>query len=252
MGKRTTRTKRTTKKKSSPAQRNRSKAPWIVLSLCVVVVLALPAYRWWARGEERNTLQHGLRVLEEEGCVGCHRPGGDLWRWGLDGSDPVSVEMARMAVVNGRRSPDVEGLKMPAYGSRLKAADWRAAVVAVGGISRLIGVPSDPEAAAGFDVATELRCFGCHGLLGAGGVQNPGSLLGVVPGWYGRGFERATALDGGLKGFLRTGSTPARIPVPGTPGPVLVMPAWGERLDSIELEVLVRYVNWLHEEPPEL
>jgi len=101
-------------------------------------------------------------------------------------------------------------------------------------------------------VAVQMECFGCHGRLGSGGVSNPGSLSGGVPGWYGRSFLKAAAAPNGLERILREGAKSARVPVPWAPGPVLQMPAYGDRLDSTEIQLLTRYMRWLQEHPPQL
>lgn len=189
-------------------------------------------------------------MLRQQGCVACHLTPQGEFRWRADGSPPSSVEVIRDAVVNGRRATTGFPVKMPAYGSRLSVEEWQAAAVAVAALSGLAGIPEDPELAAGHDVAVQMGCFGCHGPLGAGGVPNPGSLAGAVPGWYGRAFRRATENQGGLERLLREGGHQQRFPFPGLPGSLLRMPAYGDSLDSTESSLLARYVEWLNAHPP--
>lgn len=223
---------------------------WGVVALLLALVVALPAYRWhWAR-QERNPLGYGLQVLRQESCVACHMTPDGQYRWRADGTPPPSVEVVRDAVVNGRKAANGFPGRMPAYGARLTVERWQGAVVAVAVLSGLIGVPEDPELAAGQDVAVQMGCFGCHGPLGAGGVANPGSLSGAVPGWYGGAFQRVVKEPGGLEQFLRDGGKPHRVPFPGLPGPLLSMPPFGDRLDSTESSLLSRYVKWLNANPP--
>ncbi len=220
--------------------------------VAVIAVFGVPAYRWlWARGEA-NPLAQGLELLETRGCASCHRPDAGGWRWRGDGTPPVSLEMVRDAVLNGRPQAQDFPAAMPAMGSRFQVGEWKAVVLAVGVLEGLVGVPEDPELASGYDIARQMGCFGCHGLLGAGGVPNPGSLQGRIPGWLGAGFEKTLEVDGALRRVILEGSVQDRVPLPGVPGSLLAMPAYGERLDSVEVEILVRYLRWLHENPPSL
>lgn len=221
---------------------------WVVAALVVVAVLALPVYRWWWRHEDASAVQRGLALLEAEGCTGCHREAGGALRWRADGSEPPSLVVVRDAILNGRPAAGDMLHDMPAYGGRLRMREWQDAAAAVGALTGLLGIPEDQELAAGHDIAVQMGCFSCHDVLGAGGVANPGSLKGRVPGFYGPDF--AAAQTTGLEEVLREGSVPSHTPVPGLPGPVLTMPSYGERLDSTELDLLVRYLVWLHENPP--
>jgi len=228
--------------------RRRAWGGWAALAVAGAAVAALPVYRAWWRSEEANPVREGLELLDEAACAACHRTGGG-WRWRGDGDGPASVEAVRDAVLNGRPRAAGFPAAMPAYATRLGAAERRAVVTAVAALEGLIGVPEDPELAAGHDVAAQMGCFGCHGPLGAGGVPNPGSLPGEVPGWLGRSL-RARGAEAGR--VLRDGSRPVRLPLPGFSGPLLEMPAYGDRLDSTELELLLGYVEWLAERPPEV
>lgn len=46
--------------------------------------------------------------------------------------------------------------------------------------------------ARGERLARGLGCFGCHGELGQGGIENVGSLKGYIPGFFGRDFDALT------------------------------------------------------------
>jgi len=246
--------------RSPGRSRGRGRSRWtgsriglvVAAVLAVVAVTGVPTTRWfWARGEA-SPLARGVELLGEQGCVACHGDPSGSWRWRADGAPPASVEMIRDAVLNGRPGALSFPGPMPPMGGRLQVDEWRALVLAVGVLEGLVGVPEDPELASGYDIARQMGCFGCHGVLGAGGVPNPGSLTGRIPGWLGNTFRRTLEEDGRLRQVILQGSPQARVPVPGVPGSLLAMPAWGERLDSVEVEILVRYLRWLHENPPAL
>lgn len=139
---------------------------------------------------------------------------------------------------------------MPAFGGRVRAAEWQALLMAVLAREAMVGVPDDPELAAGYDIASDHGCFGCHGVLGCGGVVNRGSLAGRIPGWYGSAFEAGAGSAAGTVELLRSGTRARRLPVPGIPGPVLAMPSFDSRMDSTEMQLVARYVEWLRDDPP--
>lgn len=242
-------------KKKSPASRatashTRHWGGWIAAAGVVILVLALPVVRWWIERDETNLVAQGLEVMEDSGCEGCHRAEDGAWRWRADGGSPVSLEVVRDAILSGRQRTGEFAAAMPAYLGRLEHRQWLGAQQAVGALSGLVGIPEDQELAAGHDVARDMACFSCHGPLGAGGLANPGSFAGKVPGWYGASFRRAAGRDGGVAAVIRSGSRPSRVPVPGLKGPVLEMPAFESRIDSTELDLVVRYLQWLNENPP--
>jgi len=156
----------------------------------------------------------------------------------------------RDALMNGRGPAAGFPAAMPAYGGRLSAEEWQGAVLAVGTLVGLVGVPEDQELEAGRDVAVQMGCFACHGPAGAGGVLNSGSLAGSIPGWYGGRFRSAASRPGGVERLLREGTKQAGIPIPGLNPTVLAMPPLGNRLDSTEASLLLRYLEWVGAHPP--
>jgi len=228
---------------------------WLWAAAAVVLIIlagAIPSYRAWWRRAEGSELGRGLAGLHAEGCVACHRSPSGCWKWRADGRPPASTDAIRDAVLNGRPAADGFPAAMLAYANRLEAGEWRRLVIAAGVLSGIVGVPEDQELAAGRDIVGQMGCGGCHGALGGGGVPNPGTLSGEVPGWYGPTFEGLRAGEGALESMVRDGGQQRRNPVPGAPPPLLSMPGYGDRLDSVELDLLVRYLEWLHDNPPSL
>jgi len=226
---------------------------WVLAAVAAIILVgAIPGYRWWWHRAGSSELGRGLALMGSQGCTSCHRDAGGCWIWRTDGRMPASADAIRDAVLNGR--PAVAGFPagMPAYASRLQVGQWRQLVIAAGALSGVVGVPEDAELAAGRDIVVQMGCGSCHGVLGGGGIPNPGSLAGEVPGWYGPDFGRLLADDGALEATVREGGHQRRSLVPGVPPPLLNMPGYGGRLDSMELDLLVRYVEWLHDNPPAL
>ncbi len=76
---------------------------------------------------------------------------------------------------------------MPAYEDVLtegEIGDLVAFVGALEGVER----PGGEEVEAGRAVARQHGCLSCHGVEGSGGLPNPGSIGGFVPGFLGRNF----------------------------------------------------------------
>ena len=249
--------KGTAARRGKPRSRKRStgRSRWLAIAAGVVLLAllsALPVYRAWWRRAERTDLSTGLARLDEEGCLACHRDPAGCFKWRADGRQPASTDAVRDAVLNGR--PAAEGFPgaMPPYAGRLRVREWQDLAVAVAALAGIAGEPEDQELAAGRDIVTQMGCERCHGPLGARGIPNPGTLTGRVPGWYGPELRALLAKDGALEAVLRDGSRQRRTPMPGVSPPPLAMPAYGGRLDSVELDLLVRYLEWLHDNPPSL
>jgi mono/diheme cytochrome c family protein len=130
-----------------------------------------------ARGLERSV----PGILEER-----HSPE-ELRQWIVDG---VSESHRNSAAFIHSRENSV--LQMPAFGERLTPGeiDDLAAFVGLsqyGESARLHGSTREGES-----LARRLACFTCHGELGQGGVENPGSLKGYIPGFFGSDFRALT------------------------------------------------------------
>ncbi len=184
-----------------------------VLSILVVLALAaLPALRWVLWRWELNPVLRGRLLAESQGCMSCHRPyrsveipnPGSRWgsvpRFGA-GNAMMYVEtrgeieeFIRFGVPQSWLDDfevlerlGEQRLQMPAYDASLndeEIADLVAFASAVEAVD-----PAGGEAAApGREVARKHGCLSCHGVEGAGGLPNPGSLGGFVPGFAGGNF----------------------------------------------------------------
>jgi mono/diheme cytochrome c family protein len=227
---------------------SRSKLVWIVLIAAAVAVCALPAWRAWWRLGEASPLRRGLVALESEGCVGCHRAPDGAWTWRADGRARESLAAVEHALRRGRPATIGLGGTMPAAIVRPGSVAELRVVLAVGATSGLVGIPVEPELAVGYEIATDAGCFSCHGPLGAGGVPAPGTLAGEVPGWHGRSFGTAVATTAAIRQAVVEGARPSTLPWARRRGGRLAMPAYGDVLDSTEIESVVRYVEWLQYE----
>lgn len=139
---------------------------------------------------------------------------------------------------------------MPAYRAYLTSAQIDDLVAYIRAVSGLI-TPKDELAAQGQELAFRLGCFTCHGPMGAGGGQNPGSFKGYLPGWWGEDFRDLVRNDDELRAWILDGQI-ARL----RDHPIakyflrwqrVSMPAYRNFLSEPQLQALMRYVRWVNE-----
>lgn len=101
--------------------------------------------------------------------------------------------------------------------------------------------PESTPAQRGERLARRAGCFACHGPGGAGGVPNPGSAAGFVPGFDGRTLQAYALSVAELTEWIRDGR-PRRLAGERGDAGLLVMPAYAERFSARELEELTAFV----------
>jgi mono/diheme cytochrome c family protein len=185
----------------------------VVLALVETAWLLYPAVRARVIGMEETPAVRGQRLAGTLGCFACHGPGGGGGTPNPGSEEkevPAFTERTQMMyvktpddlreyVLDGapkRRREDPEyrakmeaaALRMPAYRDFVTAAEVEDLVTYLRAASDQV-LPDAEDAAHGAELATELGCAHCHGPLGAGGVANPGSFKGYVPGFWGEDFD---------------------------------------------------------------
>jgi len=140
---------------------------------------------------------------------------------------------------------------MPPYEPHLGAGELELLLDYLRSISGL-QFPDDDVTQKGMELAHELGCFRCHGPMGTGGVSNPGSLKGYVPGFDGEDFAELVRDEAEMREWLTDGISArfkknivARTIIGGQ---ALKMPAYGEFLDDAQIDSLVALVQWLNSE----
>ncbi len=250
------------------------------LWLIVLIVLALaglstpPALRLYWERRESNPVGRGAAIAARVGCLSCHGPNGthglpdpglgeEVPTW--DGGMPMmyvhGVEEVREYVLDGvskaraRSESAAEkraraAIRMPAFRDVLSPREVDDVVAYFLAASRTETI-DDPQAARGRDLAVKFRCEACHGVGGSGGVRNPGSFKGYVPGWLGPDFEelvrddqelRRWILDGGIERLA--GNPLARYFLSRQR---LQMPAYKAVLAAEDADALVSYVRRLRQ-----
>jgi mono/diheme cytochrome c family protein len=109
-----------------------------------------------------------------------------------------------------------------------------------------------PTAQAGYQVASRLGCFGCHGPAGLVGSRNPRSFKGYIPPWRGRDFAELVKNDNELRKWILDGTIDRFESNPVARyfarRQVIQMPAYEDVLFEGELDALVAYIHWLEEQ----
>ena len=245
----------------------------VAAAVVLLAIAALPAVRWVLWQRELNPVLRGSLLAKQQGCASCHLPYREVEipnpgsRWGS-----VPRFQAGNFMMYGESRRDVEEfirfggprswlddagvlerlesqrLRMPAYGESLsdgQIADLVAWACVMEGIEPAGGA----EVAAGRQLAREHGCLSCHGVEGSGGLPNPGSLGGFVPGFVGGNFVDLVRDEDEFREWVLDG-TSSRL----ERNPVvryfwrrqtLAMPAYRDDLDDEQVGELWRWVQAL-------
>jgi mono/diheme cytochrome c family protein len=251
---------------------------WVVRFLAVLGVglsawLAYPALRARVLAVEVTPAARGYQMAERLGCFACHGAaglGGVANPGSEEGEVPAFVEQTQMMYVTGpdelreyvldgapaRQLADPDyvarieraALRMPAYRDVVSPAELDDLVAYLRAASGQL-LPEDARAARGAALAAELDCFACHGPLGAGGVTNPGSFKGYVPGFWGADYDELVRDDGELRAWIADGRIDriAEHPIGGRffRGQSVKMPAYGRFISAEDVDALAAFVQWI-------
>lgn len=248
-------------------------------ALLLVVVALETAYLAWPVARDivmpphASAAARGRDLAAQLGCFTCHGPGGrggvpnpgskagevpsfhegtlmmyahddqDLREYILDGAP--AKKLARPAY---RAEMEAQAIRMPAYRGVVSGGDVELLVAYLRAASDMLG-PSEEPAARGAELAAENGCFACHGELGSGGLPNPGSLKGYIPGFGGPDYEELVRDDAELRGWIADGGIPrlrddaaARFFLDRQR---IQMPAYGRHLAPADIDALIAYVKWV-------
>jgi len=251
----------------------------LFVALLFLVFAAETAYLAWPLARDlvmppqASPVQLGRELAGQLGCFNCHGPGGtggvhnpgseagevpsfhegtimmyahddqELREYILDGAP--AKKLARPAYVQAQQA---QALRMPAFRSVVSANQVELLVAYLRATSGLLGPSSEP-AARGAELAAANSCFACHGAMGGGGLPNPGSLKGYIPGYGGTDFDELVESDDELRGWIADGGIPrlqddaaARFFIDRQR---VHMPAFKSFLKPDEIDALMAYVRWV-------
>jgi len=226
-----------------------------------------------ARAPLANAAQRGRKLASQLGCFNCHGPVGtdgvpnlgskigvvpsfhegtimmyarndqDLREYILDGAPA-----AKLAWPEYRDEMEAPALRMPAFKGVVSAAQVDDLVAYLRAVSGLLEPSGDP-AERGAEIALTSGCFNCHGAMGIGGMPNPGSLKGYIPGFGGEDFDELVHNDDELRGWIVDGGIPRLRDNPLASYWIerqrIQMPAFKDHLKPPDIDALVAYVRWL-------
>ena len=243
------------------------------LTLAETTWLLYPVLRARILTLEEGPAARGVRLAATLGCFACHGPagsGGIRNPGSEDGSVPAFVERTQMMYVKTtddlreyildgaprakRDDPDYRAkmeaaaLRMPAYRAVVSAGQLEDLVAYLRATSGMI-LPDETKAARGAELAGDFACFSCHGPLGSGGMPNPRSLKGYIPGFWGADFDELVRDDDELQRWIEKGEIPR---ISGHPiggwffsRQAVKMPAFERFLQPADTEALMAYVRWI-------
>jgi hypothetical protein len=142
------------------------------------------------------------------------------------------------------------GMKMPAYRDHLSGTDLDDLVAAFKVLSGMRKPPGGSPARRGYDLARQWDCFSCHGPAASGGLPNPGSFAGFVPGWYGADFSEMVESRAEFDAWILEGAI-TRLADHIVASRYLAsqrigMPSY-EQMTPAQLDELWAYAQWLQE-----
>lgn len=248
---------------------------WLGLFLVVAGIQLYPGVRDLVLDAEETAAQRGHRIALGAGCFSCHGPagsGGVKNPGSKDGTVPAFVGGEPMMWVDSeaelreyildgaperkRGNPrytkrlEEQLLQMPAYRGYLSESEVDDLVAYIRAVSGL-AAPTDETALQGQELAYQFGCMDCHGPMGAGGVGNPGSLKGYIPGWWGKDFDDLVRSDDELREWIVEGRLQRLEDNPiarhFTTGQRIQMPGYKDRLSEEQLQALMAYVKWVNE-----
>lgn len=250
---------------------------FIAIFIVEHAAMLLPAAKSVAFPTYRDRAEEGRRVAARLGCFSCHGPegtggipnpgsddgvvpalaGGEIRFWasneeqlkmwildGMPASEPSDDARAKLTAGQGGK----RAIVMPAFRDHLLPGELDALVAYVVSISAL-QTPKDAHVAKGLTRMKELGCFRCHGSMGIGGVSNPKSLKGYVPGFGGEDFPELVTSREELHEWIRDGVSTRFAANPLASAVLhrqaLKMPAYGRFLNEEEIGNVVAAVAWL-------
>jgi mono/diheme cytochrome c family protein len=265
----------------------------VLLIICVLAIAATVALQI-ERQPESSPVSRGARLAEEAGCFACHGRSEEEPRFNLRLAAPgdwrsknnpslwageiTDLKVLVDWIANGVPADEAEKhrnlfIRMPAYKDRLtpgEIEDIAAWILAEG-----LKIWNDPSSvklppagqaltpdqlfAAGDALSRRHGCYQCHGELGQGGVSNPDSFKGYIPGFQGQDFLKLTAdgdraeilhwIDHGRGRAIESGLL-GRFAKKYFDGQAIPMPGYRDQLTVAEKELLADYLLLLNKTGP--
>ena len=218
----------------------------------------------WLRKPSSTPFLRGAHIAEKQGCFACHGTGGlsgvpnpgdedDIPSWN-GGTAMMFLENdghIREFIEDGHRKGDDGGdgiVKMPAYRKHLSENQILDLIAYVKGVSAFYPELAD-SLRSGMEQASKAGCFGCHGPSGRGGVHNPGSFKGLIPGWDDPQINDLARDEREAEEWIRTGTLKRLEKNPVAHffmrRQLVKMPAYDTILSVEKIREISHYIRWL-------
>lgn len=204
---------------------------WSLIAVMAAILLAAPlTFRLLLWQWEQNPLLRGRELAREAGCPTCHFPyrgqeipnPGSRWKVvpRFEAGNAMMYVESKLDIEQFIRFGALKAwledpqalarladqrVRMPAYGDRLSDAQIEVLTIWASVVEG-VEVAGEETAARGRQLAREHGCISCHGLEGAGGLPNPRSLGGFIPGFLGDNFPDLVESRAEFDQWVKTGS----------------------------------------------
>jgi mono/diheme cytochrome c family protein len=267
---------------------------WFVTAALLLLVM-VAFYHYEARGE-LSPVARGEQLAQAQGCFACHgrseeepranfrrtpsgtwraKPVPTFWQNGIDSVDVLVDWIAHGCPPGEKERHQQLFVQMPAYDGLLARSDQEAiaAWILAQSLPRLLGHGGEAEKSGdaegersveallrgGDQLSRQHGCYQCHGELGQGGVPNPSSFKGYIPGFFGADFRALTAngnraeilhwIEHGRGRAIEAGPL-GRFATFFVDRQRIGMPAYGDRLTAAEKTLFVDYLLHLNARGP--
>jgi mono/diheme cytochrome c family protein len=267
---------------------------WLLVALLIAALAGTVIFQV-EKQPEQSPVSRGARLADEAGCFACHGRSEEEPRFNLRLAAPgqwrgknnpslwegeiTEVDVLVDWIAHGVPADEVEKhkqlfIRMPAYKERLTAGEIEdiAAWILAEGLKHTVdpgarvspkpagqALSSDELFVAGDRLARQTGCYQCHGELGQGGVANPDSFKGYIPGFQGNDFLKLTAngdraeilhwIDHGRGRAIEAGPL-GRIAKKYFDGQAIPMPGYRDQLTAAEKELLADFLLLVNHSGP--
>ena len=238
----------------------------IILPIAFLIII-VSFFLLSLRFPKHTAVWRGRQVAVKYGCFNCHgfegykgisNPGyiyGEVpaWQGGtammfIFDEDDIKewILYGKLRRFEGEKRGGI--IKMPAYDGTIDEDELKDLIIYLKAVMELIEIDSD-SARKGYEIAKKSGCFGCHGPYGMGGMPNPGSFKGYIPGWDGEDFDELVKSEGELREWIKNGNIRrlsknfvARFFIKRQ---IIKMPAYKDKLTEDEINYVISYILWL-------